>query len=211
MTWTTFIIPTIGRPSLANTLGSLAEQTSEEWDAIVVGDGATMIPIPYQDQERWEGKVEFINAEKSASAGLTRDYGIEYALEAEKTEWIAFVDDDDQLMPTYLEALHDATRRYPAADVVLFRMLYNNGRVLPEPTDNFSSPQAILRWGHVGISFAVHSALLRKFPSLRFGREDLTRPGPEGNEDIRFLLQARNHCGAGVHIDDSVQYLVRPV
>ena len=35
----TFIIPTIGRDTLSNTIKSLEEQTNQNWNAIIIFDG----------------------------------------------------------------------------------------------------------------------------------------------------------------------------
>ena len=85
----TFIIPSIGRDTLKTTICSLINQTNSNWKAIIIFDGIN--PTIWTNDNR----ITMIKCTKLGknknSAGLVRNYGILLA----KTEWIAFVDDDD--------------------------------------------------------------------------------------------------------------------
>ena len=85
----TFIIPTIGRSTLQNTLDCLINQSNPNWKAIVIFDGIS------STIQNTDPRICIIESPKlgegTNSAGLVRNYGITFA----DTEWVAFVDDDD--------------------------------------------------------------------------------------------------------------------
>jgi glycosyltransferase involved in cell wall biosynthesis len=138
----TFIIPTIGRSSLQQTVQCLLQQTNPHWKAIIIFDG---IKPTIQNSDR----ISILNHVKlgvSNHAGAVRNYGISHAT----TEWVAFVDDDDAIKNTYVETFYQELKF--KSDVILFRM-WMNGRILPHVNaTNFHKSQ-------VGISFAVKKCI----------------------------------------------------
>ncbi len=157
MTFITFIIPTIGRNSLYETLKSLITQNDKDWNAIVIFDGIDINEliidnrIIYIKTEKL-GKIDIKN-----NSGLVRNYGMKYINDNKlKTEWIGFVDDDDCLSNTYINKLKEEIEITKTMEVCIFRMVYQNGHVLPLKTD-----KNIYR-GKVGISFAIKSKISNK-------------------------------------------------
>jgi GT2 family glycosyltransferase len=47
------------------------------------------------------------------------------------TEWIAFLDDDDEVSSDYLTVFRNETESYPSISVILFRMVNQWGRLYP--------------------------------------------------------------------------------
>jgi glycosyltransferase involved in cell wall biosynthesis len=92
----TFIIPTIGRSTLQQTVQCLLQQTNPAWKAIIVFDGIepTIQPRDNRIDILTHAKVGVNNY-----AGAVRNYGISHAT----TEWIAFVDDDDGISSNYID------------------------------------------------------------------------------------------------------------
>ena len=86
----TFIIPSIGRDTLINSIQSIQNQTNENWKLIVIFDGVKST-LDFQDD-----KIKVFEIEKTGectnNAGNVRNYGMQYV----DTEWIAFLDDDDE-------------------------------------------------------------------------------------------------------------------
>lgn len=189
----TFVIPTVGRPSLRRAIDSLYAQTDDGWRAIVVTDGHK-IPTPVATDE---GRIERHAAPWRKSAGLTRNY----ALPLVQTAWTAFLDDDDTVSPQYVEWLRLLQK---PSDVVVFRMQTQTQGVLPP----WINPE--LRWGQVGISYAVRTSWLAG-RGLCFIREhDVNdRFGGAANEDIHLLDMLRA-LGARITIAEHVGYFVRP-
>lgn len=193
----TFVIPTIGRASLARTVQSIVAQTDDAWEALVIGDG---VSIPHLEGRLGSlaehPRVHLLGRPKRlASAGLIRNIGIDSSM----GDWTGFVDDDDTIHPCYVEWLreHDAHREFPC---VVFRMDDPRLGILP----SIEAPR--IAWGQVGISFAVRTRLLHEY-SLRFIKEQ-EGVSPPVNEDIE-LLNAIQKLGLRIFISPHVAYYVR--
>ena len=151
MTLVTFIIPTIGRDSLMQSITSLQNQTNQDWKAIVIFDGIE--PTISTDDKRItitqcekSGTSEIVNGiTKSNGAGNVRNFGIKMC----ETEWIAFLDDDDTLAHTYLETLFNEINLCYNVDVVIFRMTHPEYGILPKVSSTHFHQY------EVGISFAM--------------------------------------------------------
>lgn len=181
----TFIVPTIGRDTLQNTIDSLIAQENPEWKAIVVFDG--MENIKYNDRRIMSISVE--KCGKLNHAGLVRNI----ALNLVNTEWVAFVDDDDTISKDYVSRFKEEVDLNPEVKCIIFRMKtkYDPDKILPAPNhNNFIKNK-------VGISFTFKKELNLKFePSLV--------------EDFMLLNQIRsqNHK---IVISPYVTYFVREV
>jgi len=178
----TFIIPSINRPTLQRSIDSLLNQTNPHWNAVIVFDGVE--PIKFDDS-----RIKTIQIEKTGEmganghSGLVRNHGIKLA----DTEWVAFLDDDDSLTENYVEDLLTNPDNQNK-DFVVYRMKYENGKVLP--VNN------ILCLGNVGISFAYKNKMDVLFRSNKDG------------EDYEFLLslieKTRNYT-----VSNKITYNVR--
>jgi hypothetical protein len=137
----TFIIPTLGRSTLEKTIKSLQKQTCVNWLAIVIFDNVTP-NININDP-----RILFITCDKLGEhynyAGRVRNYGMKFV----KTNWIAFLDDDDSISPNYVEVFNKEILAY-STDVILFRMRYDND-IFPDLDTND------IYKCKVGISFAI--------------------------------------------------------
>jgi glycosyltransferase involved in cell wall biosynthesis len=138
----TFVVPTVGRPSLAAAVASLLAQDDPAWRAILIGDGL-------EPQAPDDPRFRTLRVEKIGHPGLVRNEAFRYV----RTAWAGFLDDDDRLAPQYVRKLREQGRR---ADVVVFRMCHPQLGVLPRDD--------VVRHGNVGISFAVRTRLLRTTP-----------------------------------------------
>jgi hypothetical protein len=164
----TFIIPSVNRPSLMDSIDSLLNQSNPNWKCIVIYDG---VDGPEFSDER----IKTINTEKlgvfgdiNGQSGLVRNVGIKIV----NTKWVGFLDDDDTLHFDYVKDLFE---KYSNYDFVLWRMIYENGLILPKLNTN-----EIIR-GQVGISFCYQN----KFENLYF---DSNKDG----EDFDFLSKLQS-------------------
>jgi glycosyltransferase involved in cell wall biosynthesis len=181
----TFIIPTIGRKTLENSINSLLNQTITDWKAIVIFDGVSPT-ININDN-----RIKIIQIEKLGlhinSAGNVRNYGISLA----NSKWIAFLDDDDIISFDYIETFYKELKIYPDLDVLIFRMKQND-RIIPKlSTDNFYICD-------VGISFIMNKDIYNN--NLKFI--------PDGAEDFLYLNKIRN-SNYKIIISPYVKYFVR--
>jgi glycosyltransferase involved in cell wall biosynthesis len=180
----TFIIPTIGRSTLPQTLCSLVNQTNPNWKAIVMFDGIS------PNIQHTDPRIRILDTPKLGqgrnSAGLVRNYAITFA----DTEWVAFVDDDDSLSNKYVELFISESSAYTLAEIIIFRMTFIG--IKPNlSTDMF-------RLGDVGISFAVKKRIF----------DDGHVFIPSDIEDYTYLSQAKDK-NYKIMISPCVTYFVR--
>jgi len=190
----TFIIPSIGRASLNDTLNSLKRQTlPDQWSARVMFDGVESTIRPDDDP-----RVEILTCEKvghtgqiHSCVGQVRNLALELPT-ATTTTWYAFVDDDDIVSDDYVERLLQESEAHPDQDIIVFRMVENiyGRKVIPGEHEFEFAPC------RVGISFAIKAATVK------------TRFVPSEFEDCSFLQRAIQE-GSKIMGSPYVTYFVR--
>ena len=152
----TFVIPSLGRSSLETALYSLQAQTVDDWRAVVILPHASMRTRAYSNvslafRYLTDHRIRFLtfNLRRiSNCAGLVRNLAISQA----RTSWIALLDDDDSVSPSYVQELKEEIFDNPGVDLVIFRMYDHRGvgseRYIPHPD------MEDIRLNFVGISFA---------------------------------------------------------
>jgi glycosyltransferase involved in cell wall biosynthesis len=149
----TFIIPTMNRITLFNTVHSLLNQTKDNWKAILIFDGCSPTdkhPLLALNDKRFLC-ITITKLGKENHAGYIRNIGLELA----DTPWVGFVDDDDALTSRYIERLEEEIAITPSADAIVFKMA-DRGRIIPPLNYN----QIVI--GEVGISFAYRHSLVKE-------------------------------------------------
>lgn len=97
----TIIVPTHERPLLLQrTLESLAAQTLQDFDVVIVADSAAYIP-PYQQLQAFPGRFTYIIRTGESGPAASRNMGLQVA----GGDYILFLDDDDTFKPTHLEGV----------------------------------------------------------------------------------------------------------
>ena len=188
----TFIIPSIGRDSLNQTLNSLNFQTDQSWKAIIIADGYNFSDSLISNWTNWSsGRLTFINHAKLGSenhAGSLRNIGISHAT----TEWIGFVDDDDCLDIGYVSILRNEVLRFNS-DIFIFRMIWPDGRVLPKHRLTHYEK------GDVGISFAMKRKIF----------ENGYKFVPDEYEDFNFISRVDHTHEYNVKLTEHILYYVK--
>ena len=179
----TFITPTLGRKTLERTFKSLEAQTDWNWRWSIIWDGLEPNQIFLTDRQF------NVVSEKLGHAGLLRNIGIENAF----TQWMAFVDDDDWLEPTYIDRLKFYINKDPNLDIVIFS--YKD-----ITNDNIQPPPSLrdIKECNVGISFACRTEFI-KGNNIKFT--------PYAIEDFRFLDDAKR-AGANYILTHEILYKV---
>ena len=110
------ILPTIGRDSLATAVKSVVDQTYDDWILHVVGDGIDAQHLPEIDPVFDNPRIRcYSMVERHASYGANaRNFGIS----AGESEWIAYIDDDDEWLPLHLATIVNLSSQYPEADMI---------------------------------------------------------------------------------------------
>lgn len=183
----TFIIPTIGRTTLNNSINCLLNQTINDWSAIIIFDGIQC------NIENIDSRIKIIETNKKGlsinSAGLVRNYGISFAT----TKWVAFLDDDDIISNDYIETFYKELEENNNIDldVIIFRMKLED-RIVPKiETDNFYLCD-------VGISFIIKKEIY----------DDGIKFVADGAEDFLYLDNIRQN-NYKMMISPYVKYFVR--
>ena len=104
-----YIIPTIGRASLETAVKSVLEQefSQAEFEVIVVNDSGDPLPkADWQDSPR----IQIINTNRSERS-FARNSGAAIA----RGKYLAFLDDDDWILPGAFENFWNIAKQYPDA------------------------------------------------------------------------------------------------
>jgi hypothetical protein len=149
----TFIIPSTGRETLNRTLRSLELQSEPAWCAIVLFDGCPAI-VESDSRVQVLALHEKVGAPPNF-AGQVRNVGLQHVV----TPWVAFVDDDDTVDHYYVSSLRSELHHHPDVDLIVFRMQYEDGFVLP-PLEDIE--RGALRPDYVGISYAIRMDFCRR-------------------------------------------------
>lgn len=181
----TFIIPTIGRPTLINSINCLLKQTINDWKAIIIFDGILC------NIENTDDRIKIIETSKKGlginSAGLVRNYGMSFVT----TKWIAFLDDDDIISDDYIETFNKELDENNNLDVIIFRMKMDD-RIVPKlETDNFYLSD-------VGISFIIKKEIYDN--GIKFVAD--------GAEDFLYLDKIREN-NYKIMVSPYVKYFVK--
>jgi glycosyltransferase involved in cell wall biosynthesis len=204
----TFIIPTLlRRKTLISTISSIKSQTVKEWNVLVGIDAGSFNNTVNMNESKTifnHSRIEvvYVNASDSDrgacgnGAGEIRNILIK---KYSKSQWIGFVDDDDNVDASYVEFLQNAMVFDSNADLVIFTMRLVSGYVVP--TRRHFLKRYVLK-NYVGISFAVRLALFKSpSKSIKF-KASCT-------EDYDFIKNAFE-MGYNVVLSDCIAYHVKP-
>jgi glycosyltransferase involved in cell wall biosynthesis len=116
------IIPLYNKaPYIGKAIGSIAAQTCQDFELIVIDDGSTddsLDKLRVLSSEFREKNIDFFNKLKiveqhNQGVSRTRNTGVELA----RNEYIAFLDADDWWSSNYLEEMAKLIRNYPDAGI----------------------------------------------------------------------------------------------
>jgi len=188
----TIIIPTKGRATLKKSIQSLIDQTDWNWRCIIIFDGINPIEITGLNPDiNYLKDNHFIvhSIDKIGHAGLVRNF----ALPLVDTVWTAFLDDDDYLLPTYVERLRMYNNIYSDKNIIIFTYRDVENRNIQPPLW-----MKEIKSCNVGISFAIKTEFIQK--------NNIIFP-PGGVEDFAFLDSAVKAGGKYI-IPGDIQYMV---
>ncbi len=157
----TFIIPTLNRITLENTLNSLLAQKYKKWCGIIIFDNcypSDNIKEILDKDERFlyisikKRGCTFIDNEIIRNfSGDVRNIGMSLI----KTDWIGYIDDDDTISDDYCLLFINEIKKDNNLDCIVFRM-FQDEKIIPNI--NCSS---IIK-GNIGISFIYKTSLYKE-------------------------------------------------
>jgi glycosyltransferase involved in cell wall biosynthesis len=189
-----FIIPSIGRETLPESLHSLIEQTNPNWRAFVGFDGMSesqvnkSILVEDSRINYFFLKDKLGVSAQHGNAGQVRNKII--SLIDSPSPWLGFLDDDDKLSKFYVEILANEIFK-EENDCYVFRMNHN-GTIIPPFHVN------TLIQNYVGISFCLKADLISSY-GITFENDNA--------EDFKFLMKVTS-CTNKVKILPYVTYFV---
>lgn len=126
MPMTSFIIPARNAAAtLSRTIASVRTQTCQDWRAVIVDDASEDETLAIALQEaRNEPRISVING-KGDGVSAARNL----ALRSVETEWVCFLDADDEIDPEFLHLMSSATS---AVDLIYcgYRRVDEHGRLI---------------------------------------------------------------------------------
>jgi hypothetical protein len=187
-----YVLPTLGRPTLARAVESLAGAGLTAADALIVVWDA-LASTPAID---WPGlcgpcgaRVDRLWADSGAYGNAGRNKGLAHATSIGATH-VAYMDDDDVATPGAVAAIKAGIALDPHA-LHVFRMQYTNGEVRWRDNDR------ALRLGNIGTPCLVHPVGVR------------SRWGQVYQSDIAFAVDVAHELGR-VCYNEAVVCIVRP-
>jgi glycosyltransferase involved in cell wall biosynthesis len=214
------VIPTCNRPDLVErAVNSVLRQTLRALEIIVVIDGEDPATIARLDRMNDQRLRSVVLRERSGAA-VARNIGVSHA----RAEWVAFVDDDDEMLPERLArqllAAQTSTARYP---VIVCRYFVQSPKgkyiypdLLPGPNEHVSD-YLFDRRGLTGAIGGIGT-------STMFARRELLTsvPFPDlpRHEDWAWVLECSKHAGwelqviseplTIVHVEPNISSISRP-
>lgn len=193
------IIPTYRRPELVCiAIRSVLTQTYAHLEVLVVSDGPDpAVRASVAALAQYDARLQFVELAENIGPARARNAGVLAA----RGEWLAFLDDDDEWLPTKLE--HQMALADPANPAVMIscRSLYrHSGRDDPWPDQPIAPGQDLADYilirpglsGRPGVvsthSLVVHRSILAEVPFTDW---------PD-HEDWSWLLAAWHRAGARI-------------
>lgn len=179
-----FILPTIGRESLKESIESIINLNGDhKWKVIVLFDGVKNNIENIKNENIVYLEINKCgNIDKKNNAGLVRNKGFQYILENNlESKYIGFLDDDDSIHPDYLINLYNEEKFFDF-DCIIFRMMYHNYKIVPHPLTNK------IERCNVGISFVIKRELITKYKFVNHAFEDYIYIISLKKDKIQILL-----------------------
>ena len=150
---------------IERTLRSVQSQTFKHFELIIVNDGSTDNSVEVVQQIQDERMV--LIHQKNAGPSAARNTGVRNA----QTNWVVFLDGDDELLPDALETFWHLRQDYAGADIYNCRSYIRTGEKLTETSNSVEGYVSnVLRECYYsrcmpGAGFSMfHKGILKKFP-----------------------------------------------
>jgi glycosyltransferase involved in cell wall biosynthesis len=185
------IIPTYNRAALLErAIASVLGQTWRDFELVVVDDGSTddtaLLSVLHSDT-----RLHFFRNEKNRGVSHARNTGVRAA----SAPWIAFLDSDDEWLPTKLEKQIAWTREHPETPIVQTRELWiRRGKRVNPPKTHEKFPGDLFSASLDRCMITPSSVLLRRDLFETFGGFNESLPACE-DYDLWLRVTCRNHVG----------------
>lgn len=128
------IMPTYKREhTIRYTIGSLLNQTFTAWELIIIDNE------PGHSYQFTDKRIRYYNHSEERGAGYARNMGIQYI----SSPLVGFFDDDDIMLPNYLELLVKPFLDNPKTNMTICRIQLVEGFITDH--NNFCTPASIVK------------------------------------------------------------------
>lgn len=144
--------------TLHEALASIQAQTFQDWEAVIVDDGSTdASPSLALAAAQAEPRFRTVS-QPNRGASAARNSGIAHA----RGEWLVFLDADDWLAPTHLEAMTGALAADPDLDAVVCKWVTVHPDGRHGPVQKGVELDQLFATSVGSCPFAIHACLVRK-------------------------------------------------
>jgi glycosyltransferase involved in cell wall biosynthesis len=114
------ITPTYNRAhTIERAIKSLQNQSYSNWEMIIVDDGSIdnteEIIKQYFNKDK---RIKYIRLKRNGGVGKARNVGIKNI--SPDSDWIGFLDSDDELLPNAFELMKKKIEEFPVINIFLF-------------------------------------------------------------------------------------------
>jgi len=128
------VIPLFNKEqTIVHSLQTVVNQTFRDFEIIIIDDGSTDHSVELIRQNFQDSRIRIIQ-QKNQGVSAARNHGVRES----SFDYVAFLDADDEWLPTYLETMRGAVAQFPEADMICTGGFYKDFR-----TGTVSSPNII--------------------------------------------------------------------
>ena len=147
--------------TIVNTLTTVMNQTYQDFEVVITNDGSTDNGVEVINKHFHDSRIRIVNQE-NAGVSAARNRGIDEA----KGEWIAFLDADDEWLPTYLETIISSIARNPDNEIFITARYSQNYETTVRHEICSESGSKNIRIGSIVGQSLFQKEVLIKFPEI---------------------------------------------
>jgi len=188
------IIPLYNKVHTINrTLLSVLNQNYKDFEVLIIDDGSTDNGVSVIEKYTKDSRIRIIRQENQG-VSVARNVGIQEA----KSDFIAFLDGDDEWLPEYLQKVTEAIQKFPEAGLFIsarfdqdvsksikHEMVATKYKNEISEIDYFENPHV---FSHISATVIKRSILHENFKTW-----GSFFPGHKYNEDFAFLFRVALH------------------
>lgn len=120
------ITPSYNRgATIERAINSVLNQTYQEFEIIIVDDGSTDNTISILKKYTYDSRIKIIEVKKNGGVNIARNIGLNNV--SNSTDWITFLDSDDEFLFDALENIKSTIERNSQINYFRFPIKYSDG------------------------------------------------------------------------------------
>ncbi len=120
------ITPTYNRAhTIERAIDSILRQSYQNFEMIIIDDGSTDNTSEIVEKYLNDPRIRYIGPNKNGGVNVARNIGLKNV--SKDSEWVTFLDSDDEFFPDALEKMKKTLELNPAYNYFRFSVVYDNG------------------------------------------------------------------------------------